>query len=84
MRGMKREMPVATPIAPMFYSRAQVAELLGCSLRTVDYLRESGELKFVKLGKSVKFPVKSLETFCKSSHATRKPDSGVGGLGVAA
>ena len=39
-------------IAPQFMTRAEAANYLRLSIRKLDYLAESGELEFVKLGKS--------------------------------
>ena len=47
-------------------TREDVARRLGCSERTVDKLREAGQLEAVKLGSRVRITGKSLASYIAS------------------
>jgi excisionase family DNA binding protein len=53
-------------------TRKEAAEYLGVSLRTVDALLKSGQLTPVRIGSSVRFTYKDLDTFIEKKK-TIKP-----------
>jgi excisionase family DNA binding protein len=50
-------------------SRRQAAELLGLSLRSIDYLSASGRLATLKIGKRRLFRREVIERFARTNHA---------------
>ncbi len=44
-------------------SKRETAEMLGCSLSTVDNLRRRGELKKVNVGRSVRFNLADIKNY---------------------
>ena len=54
------------------YSKAETAQMLSISIRTVENLMTNGQLAFRKVGKRVLVPVQTLIQFTKRDHVTRK------------
>jgi excisionase family DNA binding protein len=59
-------------------SRKDAASALGVSLRTVDYLLASGELRGRRIGRRIVIPKATLEAFLRRDHATRASSLGGG------
>lgn len=55
-----------TTISPLL-DRKDVAEILNVSLRTVDYLTATGNIKVVRLGKAVRFTEAAITSFVEAS-----------------
>jgi len=58
--------------APLL-TRPQAAQALGISLRLVDSLLASGELKAVRIGASVRIRPTAIEYFCEARETSRNP-----------
>lgn len=54
-------------------TKKDVAKLLRVSVRTVDYLRASGELIFLKIENRVRFLPEDVEAFLKRHRVTPVP-----------
>jgi len=46
-----------------YYTIPEVCEMLGVSRRHLQYLRDSGQLSYVKTGRKIYFKTEDLETF---------------------
>jgi excisionase family DNA binding protein len=60
----------ANHVPRLLYTREQAAYLLSLSIRTLDSLLLTKELRGVKIGRCVRIPAAALETFCKRDHST--------------
>jgi excisionase family DNA binding protein len=56
----------------LMYSKAETAQMLSISIRTVENLMMNGQLAFRKIGKRVLVPVQALIHFTKRDHATER------------
>jgi excisionase family DNA binding protein len=64
----------STEVAPLAYTRAQAAEAISVSLRTIDKLLAVKELRCVRIGKAVRIPADSLRAFLRKDHRTKAED----------
>lgn len=55
----------------LLYNRAEVAKLIGLSLESVINLTRSGQLRSVKLGRSVRVHVEDLNEFARTGTANK-------------
>jgi excisionase family DNA binding protein len=55
---------------PLALSRKDAAIALGVSLRTLDYLLASGELRGRRIGRRIVIPKVTLEAFLRRDHRT--------------
>jgi excisionase family DNA binding protein len=62
-----------TMLEQLAFNRKDAANALGISLRTLDYLLASGELRGRRVGRRVVIPRVTLEAFLKRDHPTN-PD----------
>ncbi len=63
----------------LLLTRAQVAELLQLSTRSVDYLIQTGKLPSRKIGKARRVPREAVEKFASRDHPARiTPQPGKG------
>jgi excisionase family DNA binding protein len=74
MRAQEEDMEMQNK--PLLSSKQRVAEQLGVSVRTIDYLIASGELPTVRIGRRRMVVTKSLDNFCRRDHSTRPSASG--------
>jgi len=58
----------------LLYTRAQVAELIGLSVATVEALTKSRQLRTVKIGRSVRVYVDDLNEFCRKGTDNKTTD----------
>jgi excisionase family DNA binding protein len=56
----------------LLFSRKEASQLLGLSVRTVDYLIASGALKPKRLGRKILIPKRELIRFTEQDHPTYK------------
>jgi excisionase family DNA binding protein len=64
---------IASPAhSKLMYSKAETAEMLSISVRTVENLMTNGQLSFRKIGKRVLVPVQALIQFTKRDHLTKR------------
>lgn len=57
--------------APLLVDRRTATRILGLSLRTLDYLISSGELKPRRIGRRVLLEYRSLQAFARRDHPTK-------------
>lgn len=55
----------------LLLTRAEVAELIGLSLASVEALTKSGQLPTVKVGRSVRVNIADLQEFCRKGTQNR-------------
>jgi len=64
---------IASPAhSKLMYSKAETAQMLSISIRTVENLMVNGQLAFRKIGKRVLVPVQALIQFTKRDHLTKR------------
>jgi excisionase family DNA binding protein len=61
---------------PLALSRKDAAIALGVSLRTLDYLLASGELRGRRIGRRIVIPKVTLEAFLRRDHPTFPTNEG--------
>ena len=61
---------------PILLSRKDAAQLISLSVRTLDYLVSSGELKPLRVGKKLLFRRAALEAFARRDHQIQKAGAG--------
>jgi excisionase family DNA binding protein len=57
-------------IQKLLYQRREGAEMLSVSLRTLDTLIATNQLKAIRIGRSVRIPLDALQEFLKRDHRT--------------
>ena len=62
--------PGTSPIQKLTYKRKEGAEMLSVSLRTLDTMIATNQLRVVRVGRSVLIPLDSLQTFLEHDHGT--------------
>ena len=51
-----------------FLTNKEVANLLGCSIRSLQSYRDSGELAYIKFGKKLLYKMKDIESFLNDNY----------------
>ena len=51
-----------------YYTISETCEILGCTRRHLQYLRDSGQLSYVKNGKKIYFRAEDLERFFEENY----------------
>ena len=57
------------PISPSkkrYYTKKELSEMSGVSIRQIDYKRKTGELKYIKNGRSVLFRISDIEDWLEA------------------
>jgi excisionase family DNA binding protein len=54
----------------LLFTRAEAAEMLSLSLRTIDTLVMNKQLKAVRIGRAVRIPLDELQRFLRRDHST--------------
>jgi excisionase family DNA binding protein len=58
----------------ILFTRAEVAEVIGLSLASVELLCKSGQLRAVKIGRSVRIHIDDLQALAKAGTDNRTAD----------
>jgi excisionase family DNA binding protein len=60
---------ISTP-PKLLFTRADAAQMLALSLRTIDTLVLNKQLKAVRIGRAVRIPLDELQRFLRRDHST--------------
>jgi excisionase family DNA binding protein len=61
-----------SPSFKLLYTRRETAEMLSLSLRTLDTLIATKQLRVVRVGRSVRVPLDAIRAILKRDHTTDK------------
>lgn len=64
--------PSTSTLPKLLFTRAEAAEMLSLSLRTIDTLVMNKELKAVRVGRAVRIPLDELQRFLRRDHSTNR------------
>lgn len=60
--------------AKEFYTIAETCDILNCTRRHLQYLRDSGQISYIKSGKKIYFRASDIENFMEKNRIERDAD----------
>lgn len=62
---------ISTAVTPPYLTKEKVMELTGWSSRTIQHMRDSNQIDFVKHGRKILYPTQALYDFLENHHIHR-------------